>query len=102
MALTWPDGSGPNLIVDDGGDATLLIHRGYAAENNAAILDEPTEVHELQCINDVLKKTLKEDPQFWHKVAAKSGKAFPKKPPLASTGFIRCRPGASFLPGPSM
>ncbi|ACL04198.1 adenosylhomocysteinase [Desulfatibacillum aliphaticivorans] len=70
QALTWPDGTGPNLIVDDGGDATLLIHRGYAAENDASILDEPTDVHELQCINDVLKATLKEDPQFWHKVAA--------------------------------
>ncbi|SHK87245.1 adenosylhomocysteinase [Desulfatibacillum alkenivorans DSM 16219] len=70
QALTWPDGTGPNLIVDDGGDATLLIHRGYAAENDASILDEPTDNHELQCINDVLKATLKEDPQFWHKVAA--------------------------------
>ena len=33
-ALTWPDGSGPNLVVDDGGDATLLIHRGYYAEKD--------------------------------------------------------------------
>src|SRR5687767_8324623 len=36
-ALTWPDGKGPNLLVDDGGDATLLIHRGYYAEKNPAI-----------------------------------------------------------------
>ena len=69
QALTWPDGKGPNLIVDDGGDATLLIHRGYAAENNAAILDEPTDNHELKCINEVLKKTLVEDPKHWHNVA---------------------------------
>jgi adenosylhomocysteinase len=47
QALTWPDGSGPNLIVDDGGDATLLIHRGYAAENDASILDAPTDNQEL-------------------------------------------------------
>ena len=46
-ALTWPDGSGPDQIVDDGGDATLLIHRGVAAEKDPAILDEPTEVEEL-------------------------------------------------------
>jgi adenosylhomocysteinase len=68
-ALTWPDGKGPNLIVDDGGDATLLIHRGYAAENDASILDEPTDNEELQIINKVLKRVLKENPQKWHQVA---------------------------------
>ena len=67
-ALTWPDGSGPNQIVDDGGDATLLIHRGYAAENDAKILDVPTDNKELQIINDLLKKTLKERPCHWHSV----------------------------------
>ena len=70
-ALTWPDGSGPDQIVDDGGDATLLIHRGVAAENDPSILDEPTDVAELQIINALLKKVLAEDPQHWHKVAAK-------------------------------
>ena len=70
-ALTWPDGSGPDQIVDDGGDATLLIHRGVAAENDPAILDEPTDVVELQIINALLKKVLAEDPQHWHKVAAR-------------------------------
>ncbi|QSH40964.1 adenosylhomocysteinase [Lentisphaerota bacterium ZTH] len=69
-ALTWPDGSGPEQIVDDGGDATLLIHRGYAAENDPSILDEPTDNQELQVINNLLKKVLAEDPQHWHKVAA--------------------------------
>ena len=70
-ALTWPDGSGPDQIVDDGGDATLLIHRGVKAEDNPAILDEPTDVLELQIINNLLKKVLREDAQHWHKVAAK-------------------------------
>lgn len=69
-ALTWPDGSGPDQIVDDGGDATLLIHRGYAAENDASILDVPTEVTELKIINALLKKVLAGDPQHWRKVAA--------------------------------
>ena len=69
-ALTWPDGSGPDQIVDDGGDATLLIHRGCAAEDNPAILDEPTDVEELKIINDLLKRELAKDPQHWHKVAA--------------------------------
>ena len=69
-ALTFPDGSGPDQIVDDGGDATLLIHRGVAAEDNPAILDEPTDVYELQVINALLKRVLKEKPGHWHKVAA--------------------------------
>ncbi|MBN1256605.1 MAG: adenosylhomocysteinase [Planctomycetes bacterium] len=70
QALTWPGGKGPQLIVDDGGDATLVIHRGYEAENNPALLDEPTSNEELQIINALLKDTLAKDPQFWHKVAA--------------------------------
>ena len=70
-ALTFPDGSGPDQIVDDGGDATLLIHRGVAAEDDPAILDEPTDVVELQIINALLKKVLAEKPGHWHKVAAK-------------------------------
>ena len=70
QALTWPDGSGPDQIVDDGGDATLLIHRGVAAEDDPAILDVPTDVTELQVINALLKKVLAQDPGHWHRVAA--------------------------------
>ena len=71
QALTWPDGSGPDQIVDDGGDATLLIHRGVAAEDDPSILDEPTDIYELQVINALLKKVLAEDARHWHKVAEK-------------------------------
>ncbi|WP_297669155.1 adenosylhomocysteinase [uncultured Desulfovibrio sp.] len=71
MALTWPDGSGPDLIVDDGGDATLLIHKGVEAEDNPAILDQKTDNREFQCILDRLKLRLKEDPRHWHRVADK-------------------------------
>ncbi|MFP4475378.1 MAG: adenosylhomocysteinase [Desulfatibacillaceae bacterium] len=67
-ALTWPDGRGPNLVVDDGGDATLLIHRGYFAEEDPGILDEPTDNKELQIVNKVLRETLAEDPRFWHRM----------------------------------
>lgn len=67
QALSFPEG-GPNLIVDDGGDATLLVHRGYEAENNPAILDKPTDNRELTIINAVLKRQLGRDPQHWHKV----------------------------------
>jgi len=69
-ALTWPDGSGPDLIVDDGGDATLLVHRGYAAEENPSLLDEVTDNKELGLVNAVLRRTLAESPRFWHKVVA--------------------------------
>ena len=47
QALTWPDGKGPQLIVDDGGDATLIIHRGMQAEDDPSILTEPTDNKEL-------------------------------------------------------
>jgi len=70
QAMTWPDGKGPNLVVDDGGDATLLIHRGYYGENDPDLLDEPTDNKELQIVNTLLKETLKEDSQFWHTVVA--------------------------------
>ena len=68
QALTWPDGSGPHQIVDDGGDATLLVHRGYQAEDDPAILDEPTTNRELQIVNALLKDIQKENPRFWHAV----------------------------------
>jgi adenosylhomocysteinase len=67
-ALTWPGHQGPQLIVDDGGDATLMIHRGYQAEENPAILDELTDNKELRLVNAVLKKGLAEDDRFWHRV----------------------------------
>jgi adenosylhomocysteinase len=70
QALTWPDQQGPQLIVDDGGDATLMIHRGYQAEDNPTILDTPTENKELLIINATLKKRLAEDDRFWHRVVA--------------------------------
>jgi adenosylhomocysteinase len=68
--LTWPDGKGPNLIVDDGGDATLLIHRGYYAEKNPALLDEPTDNAELKLVNALLKRVQKQNPRHWHQVVA--------------------------------
>ncbi|MDD2966342.1 MAG: adenosylhomocysteinase [Desulfovibrionaceae bacterium] len=70
QALTWPDGSGPHLIVDDGGDATLLIHKGVAIEDEPALLDEACDNKELQIIMDRLKHRFAKAPQHWHKVAA--------------------------------
>lgn len=71
MALTWPDGSGPDLIVDDGGDATLFIHTGVEAEENPAILDKKADSKEFQCVLDRLKLRLQDNPRHWHNVAAK-------------------------------
>jgi len=62
---------GPEIIVDDGGDATLLIHRGYRAEKDPSILDEPTDNPELKIINDILKKIAKLYPGYWHKIVPK-------------------------------
>ena len=67
-AMTWPDGSGPTLIVDDGGDATLLVHRGYYAEEDASVVNEPTDNKELAIVNEVVKKSLATDPDFFHKI----------------------------------
>jgi adenosylhomocysteinase len=67
QALNFPGGKGPNLIVDDGGDATLLIHLGYKAENDAKILDKKPDNHEEKVILDLLKNILVEDPQRWHR-----------------------------------
>jgi adenosylhomocysteinase len=68
-ALTWPDGSGPDQIVDDGGDATLLIHKGVELENGSDWVNSPSDNHEEQVIKDLLKKTLSEKPGHWAKVA---------------------------------
>ncbi|MDE5833849.1 MAG: adenosylhomocysteinase [Desulfovibrio sp.] len=70
MALTWPDGSGPDLIVDDGGDATLLIHKGYEVEENPDLLKQKADSKEFQCVLDRLALRFKEDPRHWQKVAA--------------------------------
>jgi len=68
-AMTWPDGSGPNMLVDDGGDATLAIHRGYQAEDDPSILDEPTDIKELQIINATIKHRIAERPGWFHQIA---------------------------------
>lgn len=70
MALTWPDGSGPDLIVDDGGDATLLIHKGVEAENDPSVLNREPSCKEEGIIMERLALSLTNDPYRWHRVAA--------------------------------
>ena len=70
QALSFPDGKGPHLIVDDGGDATLLIHWGYKAEENPDFLNRKTSSHEEQVILDTLSRILGEDKNRWHRTVA--------------------------------
>ena len=65
-ALSFPGGKGPNLIVDDGGDASLLVHRGYAAENDPTLLDRKGSNKEEQVIIDLLKAVHAATPTRWH------------------------------------
>ncbi|MEX0330493.1 MAG: adenosylhomocysteinase [Puniceicoccaceae bacterium] len=68
QALTWPDGKGPQLIVDDGGDATLLIHKGYELEDGSDWIDTPSGSEEEQVIKDLLRHVKSEEPTRWHDV----------------------------------
>ncbi|MDR1632405.1 MAG: adenosylhomocysteinase [Dysgonamonadaceae bacterium] len=70
QALHFPNSEGPNLIVDDGGDATLLIHWGYRAENDASTIARSGGNHEEQVILDTLNRILKEDNTRWHRTVA--------------------------------
>jgi adenosylhomocysteinase len=67
-ALSHARGKGPELVVDDGGDVTLLIHKGYELEQGDKWVDSPSGNHEEQVIKDLLKKVHAEDPEHWHKV----------------------------------
>src|SRR5450432_2935934 len=69
QALDHGEGKGPELVVDDGGDVTLLIHKGYELENGDTWVDSPSGSHEEKVIKDLLKKVYAEDPQHWHRVA---------------------------------
>jgi len=67
QALSFPGGKGPNLIVDDGGDASLMVHLGYKAEKDPSILDKKPANREEGIILSALKEILAEDNQRWHR-----------------------------------
>jgi adenosylhomocysteinase len=71
-ALVWPDGSGPSLIVDDGGDATLVIHKGVEFEKAGRVpaFDPDSDPEEWGVILDLLRKEQREDPRLWTRLAA--------------------------------
>ncbi|MGI6240669.1 MAG: adenosylhomocysteinase [Candidatus Omnitrophota bacterium] len=68
QALTFPGGKGPNLIVDDGGDATLMVHLGYEAERNPKLLNKKVETQDEVELYKILKQNLKVNPKKWHGV----------------------------------
>jgi len=70
QALTWPDGDGPNMILDDGGDATLLVHKGVEYEKAGAVPDPASaESDEFRIILETLQRSLAADPQRWTRMA---------------------------------
>jgi len=69
-AISHPDGKGPELVVDDGGDVTLLIHKGYELENGSEWVHTPSCSHEEDVIKDLLKKVYAEDPKRWHNLVS--------------------------------
>src|SRR5436853_6144197 len=68
QALSHPDGKGPQLIVDDGGDATLLIHKGYELEEGSGWAKSKSSNKEEQVIKDLLLETQRENPFRWHEM----------------------------------
>ncbi len=71
QALLWPDGSGPDLIVDDGGDATLYVHQGVKVEKNPSLLDlKPGSIDE-KCLMDRMRLSQSEDSEKWTNIAKK-------------------------------
>jgi adenosylhomocysteinase len=71
QALTWPDGQGPNMILDDGGDATLLVHKGVEYEAAGAVPDPSTaDNDEFRIILETLQRVFADDPQRWTRAAA--------------------------------
>jgi adenosylhomocysteinase len=67
-ALSFPEGKGPQLIVDDGGDATLFVHRGANTEIDSSILDSDEGNEDLKVVNDLLKEVSGNNPHFWTEV----------------------------------
>ena len=71
QALTWPGGQTPNMILDDGGDATLLVHKGVEFEKAGAAPDPSTaDTEEFAVVLEVLNRTLRETPGKWSEIAA--------------------------------
>src|SRR5712692_6265697 len=70
QAVSHPNGKGPELVVDDGGDVTLLIHKGFEFEEGSDWVNTPSSAHEEEVIKNLLKKVYAENPRRWHEIAS--------------------------------
>jgi adenosylhomocysteinase len=68
QAISFPNGKGPQLVVDDGGDVTLLLHKGYELEEGSDWVNTPSSSHEEKVIKDLLKEIHGENPYRWHEL----------------------------------
>jgi adenosylhomocysteinase len=71
QAVSHPDGQGPELVVDDGGDVTLLIHKGWELEHGSEWVNTPSDSHEEKVIKDLLKQVYAENPHRWRDLVSK-------------------------------
>ena len=86
QALSWPDGDGPNMILDDGGDATLLVHKGVEFEKAGAVPDPASaDSEEFRIILETLQRSLEADPQRWTRDRRRASWASPRRRRPAST-----------------
>ena len=69
QAITWPDGSGPDQIVDDGGDATMLIHKGLELDNGSDWVHSPSDNEEEDVVKNLLKRLHAENSNRWQPIA---------------------------------
>ena len=69
QAITWPDGTGPDQIVDDGGDATMLIHKGLELDNGSDWVNSPSDNEEEGVVKNLLKRLHAENPNRWQSIA---------------------------------
>ena len=99
-AISHAGGLGPQLVVDDGGDVTLLIHKGYELENGSDWVNSASESHEEAVIKDLLKKVYAEDPQRWHNMV-KAWRGVSEETTTGVHRLYRCRNRASCWCRPS-
>ncbi len=90
----WADGGHSNMILDDGGDATLLLHLGARAEADISVLDKPTSEEE-RILFAAIKSRIASAARLVRRETSPPSRASPKRPPPASTAFIRCTSVAS-------
>ena len=91
QALLWPDGTGPDLIVDDGGDATLYVHQGVAIEKNPSLLDQTYDSVDMQCLMARMKIELPERSKIVDKNRGRYPRGFRRDHDRRSPALSSCQ-----------